>query len=46
MKKLPYLFVFLFTVSIAMSSCREESTGDKIENAVEDVADDIEDVVD
>ncbi|WP_198520104.1 hypothetical protein [Lacinutrix sp. Bg11-31] len=46
MKKIPYLFIALFTMSIALSSCREESTGDKIENAVEDVADDIEDVVD
>lgn len=46
MKKLPYLFIALFTMSIALSSCREESTGDKIENAVEDVADDIDDAVD
>ncbi len=33
-------------MSIALTSCREESTGDKIENAVEDVADDIDDAVD
>lgn len=46
MKKLPYLFILIFTMSIALSSCREETTGEKVENAVEDVADDIEDAVD
>lgn len=46
MKKLSYLFLFMFSMSIVLSGCREESTGDKVEDAVENVADDIEDVVD
>ncbi|MGC1205000.1 MAG: hypothetical protein WA839_08955 [Flavobacteriaceae bacterium] len=41
MKKLAKLFLILFTVSTVFTSCRE-TTGDKVEN----VADDVEDVVD
>ncbi len=36
--------VAIFTISI--SSCREESTGEKVEDAVESAADDVEDAVD
>tara|TARA_R110000868_G_scaffold137246_1_gene350714 strand:- start:1864 stop:2001 length:138 start_codon:yes stop_codon:yes gene_type:complete len=45
MKKLAKLFLILFTVSTVFTSCRE-TTGDKVEDAVEDVADEAEDVVD
>lgn len=46
MKKtiLSLLLVSLFTLSI--SSCREKTTGEKVEDAVENVADDVEDAVD
>ncbi|WP_323788920.1 hypothetical protein [Psychroserpens sp.] len=44
MKKLTYLFIALFILSIMTTSCREEkTTGDKIEEAVEDTGDAIED---
>lgn len=44
MKKLTYLFIALFSLSIMTTSCREEkTTGDKIEEAVEDTGDAIED---
>ncbi|MBV7268256.1 hypothetical protein [Winogradskyella luteola] len=54
MKKLTYLFIALFSLSLMTTSCREEkSTGDKIEeavddagDAVEDAADDVEDAID
>lgn len=46
MKKqfLAIIALTLFTVSI--SSCREKTTGEKVEDAVESVADDVEDSVD
>ena len=46
MKKVMYTFVVLFSVATFLTSCREESTGDKVEDAVESVADDVEDAVD
>ncbi len=47
MRKLSYLFTVLFAASILFTSCREEkSTGEKVEDAVEEVADDVEDAVD
>jgi predicted small secreted protein len=47
MKKFTYLFIALFSLSLLTTSCREEkSTGDKIEEAVEDAGDAIEDAAD
>ncbi|WP_396601081.1 hypothetical protein [Algibacter sp. R77976] len=47
MKKIILVLVLLFSISIAFTSCREEkSTGDKIEDAVEEVGDGIEDTAD
>ena len=43
MKNLAKVFLFVFTMSIVFTSCREEN---KVEDAVEDVADDVEDAVD
>lgn len=46
MKKLSFLFIALFTLSIVTTSCREKTTGEKVEDAAESVADDVEDAVD
>lgn len=47
MKKYTYLFIALFTLSLITTSCREEkTTGEKIEEAVEDTGDAIEDTAD
>ena len=46
MKKAPYAFVVLFCLAITLSGCREETTGEKVEDAVESVKDDVEDAVD
>ncbi|MBD3862006.1 MULTISPECIES: hypothetical protein [Olleya] len=46
MKKLAHTFILLFSVSLLLTGCREESTGEKVEDAVENVADDVEDAVD
>jgi len=46
MKKLSYLFLLMFSMSIVFTGCREETSKDNVEDAVEDVADDIEDAVD
>ncbi|MBC3846267.1 hypothetical protein H8K90_07745 [Winogradskyella echinorum] len=47
MKKLSYLFIALFSLSLITTSCREEkSTGEKIEEAVDDTGDAIEDAAD
>ncbi|GAA4243547.1 MULTISPECIES: hypothetical protein [Winogradskyella] len=47
MKKLSFLFIALFSLSIITTSCREQkSTGDKIEEAVDDTGDAIEDAAD
>ncbi|WP_340156000.1 hypothetical protein [uncultured Winogradskyella sp.] len=46
MKKLSYLFIALFSLSLMTTSCREQkSTGEKVEEAVEDAADDVSDEV-
>lgn len=54
MKKLTYLFIALFSLSLLTTSCREKkTTEEKIEDAVgeagdaiEDAADEVEDAVD
>jgi predicted small secreted protein len=47
MKKLTYLFIALFSLSLMTTSCREEkSTGEKVEEAVDDAVDEVEDAVD
>jgi len=47
MKKLTYLFIALFSLSLLATSCREQkSTGEKIEDAVDDTGDAIEDAAD
>ncbi|SHJ12997.1 hypothetical protein [Algibacter luteus] len=47
MKKIILALVFLFSLSVAFTGCREEkSTGDKIEEAVEEVGDGVEDAAD
>jgi len=47
MKKITYLFIALFTLSLMTTSCREEkTTGEKVEEAVEDTGDAIEDAAD
>lgn len=47
MKKLMYTFVLLFAVSVIFTGCREEkSTGEKIEDGIEEVGDGIEDAAD
>lgn len=47
MKKLSYLFIALFSLSLLTTSCREQkSTGDKIEDAIDDAGDAMEDVAD
>ena len=46
-KHLLSLMLLLFTISITAVNCRDQrSTGEKIEDAAEDVADDVEDAVD
>ena len=45
MKRAAKVFLILFTISTVFTSCRE-TKGDKVEDAVENVADDIEDAVD
>ncbi|MFD1061797.1 hypothetical protein ACFQ1Q_00965 [Winogradskyella litorisediminis] len=46
MKKLAFVFIALFSLSIMTTSCREKTTGEKVEDAAESVADDVEDAVD
>lgn len=47
MKKFSYLFIALFSLSLMTTSCREQkSTGDKIEDAIDDTGDAIEDAAD
>jgi len=44
MKKLMYMLLIVFVTSFALNGCREtKSTEEKIEDGVEEVADDIED---
>ncbi|SFJ42951.1 hypothetical protein [Olleya namhaensis] len=47
MKKVAKTCIVLFSLSLLLTGCREEkSTGEKVEDAVENVADDVEDAVD
>jgi predicted small secreted protein len=47
MKKIILTLALLFTISTVFTGCREEkSTGDKIEEAVEEVGDEVEDTAD
>lgn len=47
MKKLTYVFIALFSLSLLTTSCREQkSTEEKVEDAVEDTGDAIEDAAD
>ncbi|NRR92916.1 hypothetical protein HSX10_15180 [Winogradskyella undariae] len=47
MKKFSYVFIALFSLSLMTTSCREQkSTGDKVEEAVEDTGDAIDDAAD
>ena len=46
MKKLIVAFLLLTFTATAFTSCREKTTGEKIEDAVDDVGDEIEDAVD
>lgn len=47
MKKLLYTLLLLFALSTVTTSCREQkSTGDKIEDAIDDVGDAIDDAAD
>ncbi len=47
MKKLVYAFLLLFTMSTVFTGCREEkSTGEKIEDAVDDAGDAVKDAAD
>tara|TARA_R110002049_G_scaffold28906_10_gene98411 strand:- start:1553 stop:1738 length:186 start_codon:yes stop_codon:yes gene_type:complete len=46
MKKIAYLGLFTFVMAIAVSGCREnKSTGEKIEDGIEEVGDGIEEGV-
>ena len=52
MKKLLYIFLFAFSLSVVLPSCREkkaddvEDVIDDVEDAADDVGDAVEDVVD
>ncbi|WP_198295252.1 MULTISPECIES: hypothetical protein [unclassified Winogradskyella] len=47
MKKLSYLFIALFSLSLLTTSCREQkTTEEKIENSVEEAGDAVEDAAD
>lgn len=44
MKKLLYIFLIVFSMT-AFNSCREKTTGEKVEDAIEDAADDTGDAL-
>lgn len=47
MRKIIYMFAFtLFTLGVAMSCREEKTTGEKIEEGIEDAGDEVEDAVD
>lgn len=46
MKKTIITSLLLLIFTISFTSCREKTTGEKVEDAVESVADDVEDAVD
>ena len=43
MKKAAIAVALIFAISTSIYSCREKTTGEKVEDAVESVGDDIED---
>ncbi|MBV7268255.1 phasin family protein [Winogradskyella luteola] len=47
MKKFTYIFLALFSLSIIVSSCREEKTADeKVEEALDEISEELEDASD
>ncbi|MGB6153485.1 MAG: hypothetical protein WBG48_16010 [Pricia sp.] len=49
MKKSVYLFLMLFALSLSattLNSCREKTTGEMVEDSMEDAGDEIEDAAD
>ncbi len=49
MKKSIYLFLTIFALSFSLTtlnSCREKTTGEKVEDSMEDAGDEIEDAAD
>lgn len=49
MKKSIYFFLTLFALSLSLStlnSCREKTTGDKMEDSMDEAGDEIEDAAD
>ncbi|MBL7560620.1 hypothetical protein JAO71_12500 [Olleya sp. YSTF-M6] len=46
MRKIAYTGIIMFCLAITLTGCREETTGEKVEDAVESAADDVEDAVD
>lgn len=43
MKKVIYVLLFVFATSFTITSCRDtKSTGEKVEDGIEEVADDVE----
>tara|TARA_Y100000815_G_scaffold131443_1_gene118775 strand:+ start:101934 stop:102074 length:141 start_codon:yes stop_codon:yes gene_type:complete len=46
MKKVIYGLLLLTIATASFTSCREKTTGEKIEDGVEEVGDEIEDAVD
>jgi hypothetical protein len=46
MKKLALTFILLLTVGTLFTSCREKTTGEKIEDGIEEVGDGLEDAAD
>lgn len=43
MKKSLFMLIFTVVTLIAASSCREKTTGEKIEDGIEETADEVED---
>ncbi|MFB9057401.1 hypothetical protein ACFFU9_11685 [Mariniflexile ostreae] len=47
MKKLAYIFILLFSLGTILTGCRDtRTTGEKMEDGIEDVGDGIEDAAD
>jgi len=46
MKKTIVTAVLLGLFAVSLTSCREKTTGEKVENAVENVADDVGNAID
>ncbi len=45
MKKVAYILMLLFMTSISLTSCREKTPGEKVEDGIEEVGEDIEEGV-